>query len=86
MNLLAVRYYGDAPTTSTNSDATGNIPGTVKHSSCPNEENDIGKVFMTKDSVFSSFSAAVDWHPSSVTAVSVGGSHAIQNFTVTFKR
>jgi aminobenzoyl-glutamate utilization protein B len=61
-----------------------NLQGTIKLFGCPNEENDIGKVFMAKEGLFSSLSAAVDWHPGSVTAVSVGGSHAIHNFTVTF--
>jgi aminobenzoyl-glutamate utilization protein B len=61
-----------------------NLQGTIKLFGCPNEENDIGKVFMAKEGLFRSLSAAVDWHPSSVTAASVGGSHAIHNFTVTF--
>jgi aminobenzoyl-glutamate utilization protein B len=62
-----------------------NLQGTVKLFGCPNEENDIGKVFMAREGLFNSLSAAVDWHPSSITAVSLGGSHAIHNFTVTFK-
>ncbi len=47
--------------------------------------NLFGKVFMAREGLFSSLSAAVDWHPGGVTAVSLGGSHAIHNFTVTFK-
>jgi aminobenzoyl-glutamate utilization protein B len=62
-----------------------NLPGTIKLFGCPNEENDIGKVFMAKEGLFGSLSAAVDWHPASVNATSVGGSHAIHNFTVTFR-
>jgi aminobenzoyl-glutamate utilization protein B len=64
---------------------THNLQGTIKLFGCPNEENDIGKVFMAKEGLFDSLSAAVDWHPGSVNAVSVGGSHAIHNFTVTFR-
>ncbi len=62
-----------------------NLEGTIKLFGCPNEENDIGKVFMAKEGLFDSLSAAVDWHPGSVTAVSLEGSHAIHNFTVTFR-
>jgi aminobenzoyl-glutamate utilization protein B len=62
-----------------------NLQGTIKLFGCPNEENDIGKVFMARDGLFRSLSAAVDWHPGSVTAVSLGGSHAIHNFVVTFR-
>jgi len=40
---------------------------------------------MAKEGLFNSLSAAVDWHPGSVTAVSLEGSHAIHNFTVTFR-
>jgi aminobenzoyl-glutamate utilization protein B len=61
------------------------LRGTVKLFGCPNEENDIGKVFMAREGLFSSLSAAVDWHPGTTTAVSLGGSHAIHNFTATFK-
>jgi len=62
-----------------------NLKGTVRLYGCPNEENDIGKVFMAKEGLFNDLSAAVDWHPASVTAVSLGGSHAIHNFMVTFR-
>jgi aminobenzoyl-glutamate utilization protein B len=61
------------------------LQGTIKLFGCPNEENDIGKVFMAKEGLFDSLSAAVDWHPSNITAVSLEGSHAIHNFTVTFR-
>jgi len=60
------------------------LKGTVKLFGCPNEENDIGKVFMAKEGLFNSLSAALDWHPASVTAVALSGSHAIHNFLVTF--
>lgn len=61
------------------------LKGTIKLFGTPNEENDIGKVFMAKAGVFDGLSAAVDWHPGAVTAVSLGGSHAIHNFRVTFR-
>lgn len=61
------------------------LKGTVKLFGCPNEENDIGKVFMAKEGLFNDLSAAVDWHPGSVTQVALGGSHAIHNFLVTFR-
>jgi len=60
------------------------LKGTVKLFGCPNEENDIGKVFMARDGLFNSLSAALDWHPASVTGVNLSGSHAIHNFLVTF--
>jgi len=60
------------------------LKGTVKLFGCPNEENDIGKVFMAKEGLFNSLSVALDWHPASVTAVALSGSHAIHNFLVTF--
>jgi len=63
---------------------THNLGGTVKLFGCPNEENDIGKVFMAREGLFRPMAAAVDWHPASVNAVSLMGSHAIHNFTVTF--
>jgi len=64
---------------------TFHLKGTIKFFGCPNEENDIGKVFMAKEGLFNSLFAVVDWHPESMTAVSLSGSHAIHNFTVTFK-
>jgi len=39
---------------------------------------------MAKEGLFNSLSAALDWHPSSVTAAALSGSHAIHNFLVTF--
>jgi aminobenzoyl-glutamate utilization protein B len=63
---------------------THHLKGTVKLFGCPNEENDVGKVFMAREGLFSSLDAAVDWHPASVTGVALMGSHAIHNFTVTF--
>lgn len=60
------------------------LKGTVKLFGTPNEENDIGKVFMARDSLFSNLSAALDWHPADVTMVALFGSHAIHNFKVTF--
>ncbi|MFC1556590.1 amidohydrolase [candidate division KSB1 bacterium] len=62
-----------------------NLKGTVRLYGCPNEENDIGKVFMAKEGLFNDLSAVVDWHPSSVTQVALGGSHAIHNFLVTYR-
>jgi aminobenzoyl-glutamate utilization protein B len=61
------------------------LKGTIKLFGTPNEENDIGKVFMARAGVFDGLSAAVDWHPGAATAVSLGGSHAIHNFRVTFR-
>jgi len=60
------------------------LRGTVKLFGCPNEENDIGKVFMAKEGLFNSLSAALDWHPADVTAAALSGSHAIHNFLVSF--
>lgn len=60
------------------------LKGTVKLFGCPNEENDIGKVFMAREGLFDSLSVALDWHPASVTGVNLSGSHAIHNFLVTF--
>lgn len=61
------------------------LKGTIKLFGCPNEENDIGKVFMAKAGVFNGLSAAVDWHPDDVNAVPLEGSHAIHNFVVRFR-
>lgn len=61
------------------------LSGTIRLFGCPNEENDIGKTFMAREGLFNSLSAAVDWHPGSANAVPLGGSHAIHNFTVTFR-
>ena len=64
---------------------TRKLSGTIKLFGCPNEENDIGKTFMAKEGFFNSLSAAVDWHPGDGNFVPLGGSHAIHNFTVTFR-
>ncbi len=62
-----------------------NLKGTIRVYGCPNEENDIGKVFMAKEGMFNDLDAAVDWHPSHTTNVPIGGSHAIHNFMVYFR-
>ncbi len=61
------------------------LKGTIKLFGCPNEENDIGKVYMAKAGIFNGLSAAVDWHPGDSNSVPLSGSHAIHNFTVTFR-
>jgi aminobenzoyl-glutamate utilization protein B len=60
------------------------LKGTIKLFGTPNEENDIGKLFMAREGIFNGLSAALDWHPESITEVALGGSHAIHNFKVTF--
>ena len=62
-----------------------NIKGTIKFFGCPAEETVVGKVYMAREGLFDSVSAALDWHPASKTQVSIGSSNAMNSFKVSFK-
>jgi aminobenzoyl-glutamate utilization protein B len=62
-----------------------NLKGTIKFFGCPAEETVVGKVYMAREGLFDSLSAALDWHPGSKTQVSIGSSNAMNSFKVSFK-
>lgn len=59
--------------------------GTIKLFGCPAEETLIGKVYMVKYGLVDELSAALTWHPSSVTKVSNRSSLAMNSFWVEFR-
>jgi aminobenzoyl-glutamate utilization protein B len=61
-----------------------NIPGTIKLFGCPAEETVVGKTFMAREGIFNDLSAAIVWHPSTITKVNTGSSLAMNNFKVSF--
>jgi aminobenzoyl-glutamate utilization protein B len=60
------------------------IPGTIVFYGCPAEETVVGKVVMAKAGLFDDLDAALTWHPSTRSGVSLDGSLANNNFEVTF--
>ncbi|MFQ6084183.1 MAG: M20 family metallopeptidase [Candidatus Aminicenantia bacterium] len=60
------------------------LPGTVKLFGCPAEETVVGKTYMAREGIFDDLSAAIAWHPSTITKVNTGSSLALNNFKVSF--
>ena len=55
------------------------IKGTIKFFGCPAEENFSGKVFLVRDGYFNDIDAAISHHPSSMNAVSLKSSVALNS-------
>jgi len=60
------------------------IKGTVKVFGTPDEEDDIGKLYMAKAHVFDGIDAAIEWHPEVFTGTSNQTALALNNFQIEF--
>lgn len=61
------------------------LPGTLVIFGCPAEETVVGKVIMAKAGLFDDLDAAITWHPSQRTGVTLSTSLALNNFEVSFR-
>jgi len=60
------------------------IEGTIKVFGTPDEEEDIGKLYMAKAHVFDGIDAAIEWHPEVFTGTSNETALALNNFQIEF--
>ncbi|MCO5176747.1 MAG: amidohydrolase, partial [Thermomicrobiales bacterium] len=58
--------------------------GTVRYYGCPAEETITGKVYMARAGAYDDLDAAITWHPSGTTTVSLGSSLAVDNLRFRF--
>jgi aminobenzoyl-glutamate utilization protein B len=62
----------------------GGIQGRVRVYGCPAEELLVGKVYMARAGLFDDLDAAITWHPSDKTQVSLGSGKAMVSIHYTF--
>jgi len=60
------------------------IKGTIKVFGTPDEEEDIGKLYMAKAHVFDGIDAAIEWHPEVFTGTTNETALALNNFQIEF--
>lgn len=65
--------------------ANGKLKGTIRFYGTPAEESVGGKIYMTRDGLFSDLDVCLDWHPDAEIAASVQSSQAMIDFIVEFK-
>ena len=83
-NLFGAGSIGAAIALKRTMEAQG-IKGTIRLYGTPAEETLVGKTYMARDGLFNDLDAALDWHPTTVNAVSNSGTQANNNFTVEFR-
>lgn len=83
-NLFGAGSIGAAIALKRTMEARG-IRGTIRLYGTPAEETLVGKTYMARDGLFDDLDAALDWHPTTVNAVSNSGTQANNNFTVEFR-
>jgi aminobenzoyl-glutamate utilization protein B len=64
--------------------AQGKLKGTIRFYGTPAEESVGGKIYMTREGLFSDLDVCLDWHPDSEIAASVQSSQAMVDFIVEF--
>jgi aminobenzoyl-glutamate utilization protein B len=64
--------------------AERHIKGTLKVFGTPDEEEDIGKLYMAKAHVFDGIDAAIEWHPEVFTGTANETALALNNFQIEF--
>ena len=64
--------------------AERHIKGTIKVFGTPDEEGDIGKLYMAKAHVFDGIDAGIEWHPEVFTGTSNETALALNNFEIEF--
>jgi aminobenzoyl-glutamate utilization protein B len=65
--------------------ASGKLKGTIRFYGTPAEESVGGKIYMTRDGLFSDLDVCLDWHPDSEIVASAQSSQAMIDFIVEFK-
>lgn len=63
----------------------GKLKGTIRFYGTPAEESVGGKIYMTRDGLFSDLDVCLDWHPDSEIAAGTQSSQALIDFVVEFK-
>ncbi|HUX88600.1 MAG TPA: amidohydrolase [Chloroflexota bacterium] len=64
--------------------AKAKIVGRIRVYGCPAEELLVGKVYMARDGLFNDLDAAITWHPSDKTEVTLGSGKAMVSVHYTF--